>query len=475
VDVRTWLFQANPQHYRIDDALSELAEIRWRTPQHYHDLEPDDLVVVWRSGPQAGVIGIGRIRATFASAPALPEERPYAHDKHVIDRAEPRASVEVAPVPWIPKDQVFSLASWREHQLRRFAQGTVFAVTEAQFAELLALLQVQPGSRATRILANEVEASGTNPAASGTSGSGTQSTNLVAAPSVAVGHSSRPHHEPALAEGAHRLDELASNLLAAARDSANPGHFEALVAEAFRALGFDASHLGGPGRTDVIVEAPLPAPLAYSIAVDAKTSARGARSAAGIDFETLSEHRDLHQATYSALLLPGIEGVERLQRRAEQSGTTLILVDDLVELLDIHAKTPLGPLVYRNLFENPGLANLQPIREAAQKLSRLGDLTAAVVSALIDLQLNHAERTVSVDTIRGRLLADPRGLRPSSDDVQAIVEFLSHPLVAAVEHRGEGVCLLLPPATLLERLGWLTTAVTGAYAAEPPTTTQTQV
>lgn len=52
-----WILQANPDRFEIDRALRELEVIDWRVPQYAAEIQRGDGVVIWRSGPEAGVVG----------------------------------------------------------------------------------------------------------------------------------------------------------------------------------------------------------------------------------------------------------------------------------------------------------------------------------------------------------------------------------------------------------------------------------
>jgi hypothetical protein len=58
-----WIFQANPTRFDIVGALEALDTIAWRVPQHTGSVAAGDIVVIWRSGPEAGIVGLGRVVA----------------------------------------------------------------------------------------------------------------------------------------------------------------------------------------------------------------------------------------------------------------------------------------------------------------------------------------------------------------------------------------------------------------------------
>ena len=75
---RAWFFQANPKLYDVDDALARLDHIWWRVPQYASRLCVGDMVLIWCSGADAGVVGVDRITTEpqARSAPD-PAEAPF--------------------------------------------------------------------------------------------------------------------------------------------------------------------------------------------------------------------------------------------------------------------------------------------------------------------------------------------------------------------------------------------------------------
>lgn len=63
METRAWFFQSNPLHYDIDAALGVLDRIWWRVPQYTDAVHAGDVIVLWRSGKTAGIVGIGRVIA----------------------------------------------------------------------------------------------------------------------------------------------------------------------------------------------------------------------------------------------------------------------------------------------------------------------------------------------------------------------------------------------------------------------------
>ena len=56
-----WLFQANPNHYRLLEAIRELEEIPWLVTRYAKEIAVGDGVLVWMSGENAGVYAIAEV------------------------------------------------------------------------------------------------------------------------------------------------------------------------------------------------------------------------------------------------------------------------------------------------------------------------------------------------------------------------------------------------------------------------------
>jgi hypothetical protein len=130
-----WIFQSNPSRFDIDGALRTLNTIAWRVPQHTASVTAGDIVLIWRSGTEAGIVGLGRVIADpRALAPRADELR------FVLGKDEPtevtRALLHVKAAPFVPKDQVAAVPEMAAHQILTAPMGTVFPLTDEQWAAL---------------------------------------------------------------------------------------------------------------------------------------------------------------------------------------------------------------------------------------------------------------------------------------------------------------------------------------------------
>ena len=56
-----WLFQSNPKHYRVLDAIRNFEEVPWLIKHRAQEIQPEDGVLIWMAGPEAGVYAIAEV------------------------------------------------------------------------------------------------------------------------------------------------------------------------------------------------------------------------------------------------------------------------------------------------------------------------------------------------------------------------------------------------------------------------------
>lgn len=231
------------------------------------------------------------------------------------------------------------------------------------------------------------------------------------------------------------LDTLVDELTETSVDSSSPDRFEAAVARAFTFLGFRAEQLGGSGKTDVVADADLGSQDSYRVIVDGKTTARGAVGDHQIDWDTIDEHRALHQADYVAIAGPAFVG-SRLTQRAQDHGAILLTADDLSELVRQHAAMPLNLDEYRKLFTaKAGEADLESLTASIEASQRFLDIALA---SLTEIEEHVSE--VGPMTARDLFLllrSDPE-LEARESEVQDALDALASPLIGILTKTDRG-------------------------------------
>lgn len=233
-------------------------------------------------------------------------------------------------------------------------------------------------------------------------------------------------------------DELLQRIRLASKDSSKPEKFEEVLKEAFETLGFKAEWLGGSGKTDVLLQAICAPKLSYKVAVDAKSTSTGNVTEGQINFDTLKEHKKLHSADYTMVVGCAFQG-ERLVRRAKEHHVALLDIDKLEEILKIHREVPLSISAYKRLFEQSGIVDLEVLEDERNRVRRYGMLVEAIMKCLFDESYDPiTEGALSIREIYRSIRDNEKfDIAPELSEIEAILEFLSSPLVECVGKNGK--------------------------------------
>jgi hypothetical protein len=247
------------------------------------------------------------------------------------------------------------------------------------------------------------------------------------------------------------LDILVTELREASVDSVNPTRLEKSIGAVFERLGVNAQHLGGAGRTDVLIDLGIGALTSGRAIVDGKSSGSGIVTEKAISFPALREHRKKHSAKFAAVVAPSFqEG--RLREWAREEDVALISVDQLVTVLQRQLVTPLSPAELALIFK--ASSGWEEVQELWNKYDRLNELMRLVVGSLVreakedDPLLGSSLDTRSIY----RELRDHIHPRPSEDELGEVLTFLSSPFIRLVEMGKTGYSLLESPATTSDRM-----------------------
>jgi hypothetical protein len=131
-----WIFQANPNRYRILESLQNESEECWNLNQHADDVRVGDQVLIWISGSDAGVYAVGTVVAPPAITPDSVTGQAYWLEAEQGKRAKPRVRVRYDRVlidrpllkPYLEADpNLWSL------RILQFPRGTNFAVEREEW------------------------------------------------------------------------------------------------------------------------------------------------------------------------------------------------------------------------------------------------------------------------------------------------------------------------------------------------------
>ena len=265
-------------------------------------------------------------------------------------------------------------------------------------------------------------------------------------------------------------EQIAAEVLTAQNDSADASRFERALAEAFGFLGFRATHVGGAGQTDIMLDAPVSA-APYRAVVDAKSNRGGRIADAQIDWNSLRDHRKAAEADYAMVVAPGFGG-GNLLRRADEYGVALVPAAAIAELVRLHRDVPFSLVDLRGLFEAPGLAT-----QAVEQLRQLAEATRArwrLIGEVIAL-VQELPAGVYADAQKLWLLLSfqHKENAPSRDAVEDAVGILASRAMGVLRPiNGSGEFQLTMQAeTATRRLRALARIATGEIPNEPPSTT----
>jgi len=135
-----WVLQANAKLFRIEEALKELDTILWRVPQYTDQVAPGDHVLLWRSGSKAGVVGIGTVQSVPHLVAVPDGGLRFTDIEGGEGMTETRVLVSVHPVSHVSKVTFVDDELLSTPQIIRAPMGTVFPVTQDEWAAAMALL-----------------------------------------------------------------------------------------------------------------------------------------------------------------------------------------------------------------------------------------------------------------------------------------------------------------------------------------------
>lgn len=543
---RCWIFQANPDRYEIDGALRELDEIWWRVPQYTDEIHIGDRVVVWRSGSDSGVVGLGRVLSEPAEREFPEVERPFVESEDEGGAAT-RVRLAVVASALVSKDEVAAMGDLASHQIITAPMGTVFSVSDEQWERIEAAAGVEvplpvvadqvaselpapfswqqrrkdtyplPGGydgyletlasilehvaaqrpSADRLMGYMRDAFGVTQTSARLSSSflrrvgylddnagrieisalssrwlASRDDELVIAqlharvrfigemvaaadiprtadellkvaterfgltwttkaqisrrrgwlqsakmlevdeenrlvatengrqlvsrlklqePDVvepatrdlsdAAADSENIAKEPGSGAADEELEELVARIHLTSIASGTPDDFEYAIRDVFSFLGFRAEQLGGSGKTDVVADADLGRDHSYRVIIDGKTAGNGTVSDHQIDWDTIDDHRRLHDADHAVIAAPKFSGARTVERAASHT-VALLSASDLEALCRQHALTPIGLASYRDLFKRGGEADLESLTAVVEDSARQLDVAMSALAAI---------------------------------------------------------------------------------------------
>lgn len=134
-----WIFQANPETFRIFDWWKDHPDddsITWSIRQYADKVRKGDLGVIWLSGNKRGIYAMVNVSTNPATIDPTEDEKRYWVDSKELYKSSKRAVLEYQSRLFDqPIDRQFCLSDevLSGMSILRQAQGTVFRITENHF------------------------------------------------------------------------------------------------------------------------------------------------------------------------------------------------------------------------------------------------------------------------------------------------------------------------------------------------------
>ena len=150
---RYWIFQANPKYYDIESALKQLSEQTWLVPQSHKQVQVGDIVYIWRSGQNAGIIAVASVLTKPAEISAAEGEEQFNLDaeKFVGKKMRVRLHIDRVLVTPISREHLKSHPVLSSLTVLSFSNATNFRVQQNQAEALEELIAKDESPIAPRV------------------------------------------------------------------------------------------------------------------------------------------------------------------------------------------------------------------------------------------------------------------------------------------------------------------------------------
>lgn len=257
------------------------------------------------------------------------------------------------------------------------------------------------------------------------------------------------------------IARLCKDLKEAQFDTSHPENYESILAKAFEMLGFETEHLGGPGKTDVLIIGKLGS-NSYTGVVEAKTCKTDSLIGAGpVNYGSIDDHKEEHTADYALLIAPKFAG-GKLVEHAYKHKVGLITTETLISILRLHDQFPFSLEELRRLFETQGLMeNIkdQLSRIHAQHYDYL-QLTSTMLEVFDELQRQQeVSEPISSNAVYLLLLdraQEEKVVGPDRKQIDQVLSLLSNPVFDLLTREEDGYVLTISLSAARKRIAALT-------------------
>jgi hypothetical protein len=267
---------------------------------------------------------------------------------------------------------------------------------------------------------------------------------------------------PPKEEDTRGVRELCDELRTTQHNTESPVLFEKAIADAFRALGFHAEHIGGPGDTDVDAHALL-GDQSFSLVIDAKTSQPG-KPRGNINYAPLKSHQEQHEADYALVVAPAFAGGDTITF-AERESIGLLETGLLIQLVEETARSGISLYTLKDIFGKAGLLKLNLDALSQSRCDMLQAMKAVIEVFEIHQRRDETSASLKADSIYWMLKG--KGDKYPEQHIDHAVDLLANPLVGILEKKGEGYVLTLPASKAFARLASISEALSSISVDSP--------
>lgn len=140
---RVWLFQANPDYYRIVEALQALDQLSFLISRYKDEIRVGDVVLLWMSGKFAGIYAQARVAEGVSERPSTGPEAEFWVDPNAAAEVQNRVTLAIERkflAHPVLKSTIARVDGLQDLMVLRLPQGTNFRVSDAEWAILGGLL-----------------------------------------------------------------------------------------------------------------------------------------------------------------------------------------------------------------------------------------------------------------------------------------------------------------------------------------------
>ena len=137
-----WIFQGNPDDYDVVGALTNTSITSWKVAAHKDKIKIGDKIILWLTGGESGVYGLGEVTSDVDKIVENEEELSFYKTQHNPneDRVQIKITHNLVKNP-ILSNQIKENAILSS--LKGGNQGTNFSATQEQYDELIKISQLE--------------------------------------------------------------------------------------------------------------------------------------------------------------------------------------------------------------------------------------------------------------------------------------------------------------------------------------------